>query len=309
MGHAFQKYLKGNKEPVVFLGRTDCDLTNTLLIKKILSKLQPRVIINVAAYTAVDNAENINEQKLAFTINAIAPKIMAEYISKVPGGIFIHYSTDYVFADTKKTAYFEADTPGPINQLCVYGQTKLVGEQKIQEVFKFPNNSKFINDELNKFKAPKFFIFRTSWVYGNGSNFISSILRLSTERDLLKVVADQFGTPTSANWLAEVGVDFLNSNAESGIYNAVPDGEVSWYELAVFAIELATRYGQGIKIKPENIFPILSSEYLSNAKRPKNSRLNNNKIKAMLVNIRCNSKYPVWQDQVEAYIIDFVKNL
>ncbi len=263
----------------------------------------------MAAYTAVDNAENINERKLAFAINAIAPETMAQYISKVPNGIFIHYSTDYVFSDTKQTGYFETDIAGPINKLCVYGQTKLVGEQKIQEVFKYSHNSQFTNDGLNKFKLPKFFILRTSWVYGDGGNFISNILRLSTERNELKVVADQFGAPTSANWLAEVGVDFLNSSAESGIYHVVPDGEISWHELAVFVIESATRYSQGIKINSQNILAIPSSAYPGNAKRPHNSRLNNHKLKAMLLKIGSTRQYPHWQDQVQAYIKDYLKNL
>jgi dTDP-4-dehydrorhamnose reductase len=115
--------LKDLKVPAVFLGRTDCDLTSESSIVELLNRYQPQVIINAAAYTAVDNAENLGEREIAFAINAKAPAVMARYIANVAHGILVHYSTDYVFADTKQDAYFETDPVGPVEDLNVYGQS------------------------------------------------------------------------------------------------------------------------------------------------------------------------------------------
>jgi len=143
---------------------------------------------------------------------------------------------------------------------------------------------------------------RTSWVYGDGGNFIRTMLRLASERDQLKVVADQVGAPTSAQWLAEVGVQMAGSRLESGIYHAVPDGEVSWHGLAVFAIETAASHGEGIEIKSENIMPIPATDYPVPAARPYNSRLCNQKLKKALSEMAFTGQYPHWRDQVEKYV-------
>jgi len=129
VGRALQVFLKDLKVPLVFLGRSDCDLSNELSIKEVLNRYQPQVIINAAAYTEVDNAESNRE--LAFAINAKAPRVMAQHISNVTNGIFVHYSTDYVFADAKQSAYSETDVVGPIELLCIYGQSKLSCELAI----------------------------------------------------------------------------------------------------------------------------------------------------------------------------------
>jgi len=246
VGSALQVCLKDLKTPVVFLGRSDCDLSNEPSIREVLNRYQPQVIINAAAYTAVDKAENADQRELAFAINAIAPKIMAQYAAGVAHGIFVHYSTDYVFADTKATSYTETDKVGPIDQLCVYGQSKLAGEQAIEEAFNWAHDS---GHETYADRFSRYFILRTSWVYGDGGNFIRTMLRLASEQDQLKVVADQVGVPSSAGWLAEVGIQMAGSRVESGIYHAVPDGEASWHGLAVFAIETAAGYDEGIEIK------------------------------------------------------------
>jgi dTDP-4-dehydrorhamnose reductase len=265
------------------------------------------VIINAAAYTAVDKAEGEDQRELAFAINAMAPKIMAQYAARVAHGILVHYSTDYVFADTKTTAYLETDTVGPIGQLCIYGQSKLAGELAIKEVFDL-NATGNLSDGLDVSEAgqqssvSRYFILRTSWVYGDGGNFIRTMLRLAGERDQLKVVADQVGVPASAQWLAEVGVQMAGSRLESGIYHAVPDGEVSWHGLAVFAIETAASYGQGIEVKPENILPIPATDYPVPAARPYNSRLSNQKLKKALSEMVFTGQYPHWRDQVEKYV-------
>jgi dTDP-4-dehydrorhamnose reductase len=133
-------------------------------------------------------------------------------------------------------------------------RAKLAGEQSIEEVFNSAHNSGHAS-YADKFA--RYFILRTSWVYGDGGNFIRTMLRLAAERDQLKVVADQVGAPTSAQWLAEIGVQMAGSRVESGIYHAVPDGETSWHGLAVFAIETAASCGEGIEVRSENILPIL----------------------------------------------------
>ncbi len=303
VGRALQICLKDLQIPAVFLGRSDCDLTSESSMIEVLNRYQPQVIINAAAYTAVDKAES--ERELAFAINAKAPELMARYIANVAHGILVHYSTDYVFADTKKDAYLESDPVGPVDQLNVYGQSKLAGEKAIEEVFNLSEDSGHLSYQ-DKFS--RYFILRTSWVYGDGGNFIRTMLRLAGERDQLKVVADQVGVPTSAQWLAEVGVQIAGSRVESGIYHAVPDGETSWHGLAVFAIETAASAGEGIEVKSENIFPIPATDYPLPAKRPYNSRLNHERLKKALSEMAFTSQYPHWQEQVEAYVKNYVND-
>jgi dTDP-4-dehydrorhamnose reductase len=303
VGRALQACLKDLNVPAVFLGRTDCDLTSESSIIEVLNRYQPQLIINAAAYTAVDKAES--EQELAFAINAKAPAVMARYIGNVAHGILVHYSTDYVFADTKQDAYLESDLVGPVKNLNVYGQSKLAGEQAIEEVFNLVHDSRHAS-YADKFV--RYFILRTSWVYGDGGNFIRTMLRLAGERDELKVVADQVGVPTSAQWLAEIGVQMAGSRVESGIYHAVPDGETSWHDLAVFAIETAVSCGEGIEVRSENILPIPATDYPVPAKRPYNSRLSNAKLKKALSEMAFTGQYPDWQEQVEVYVKDYVSN-
>jgi dTDP-4-dehydrorhamnose reductase len=303
VGRALQIFLKNLKIPAIFLGRADCDLTNESAIFKILNLYQPQVIVNAAAYTAVDKAET--ERDLAFAINAKAPELMARYISNVGHGILVHYSTDYVFADTKDEAYEETDPVGPIACLNVYGQSKLAGEQAIEKVFNLANNSGH-SSYVDKFS--RYFILRASWVYGDGRNFISTILHLAGECDQLKVVANQVGAPTSAQWLAQVGVQIAGSEVELGIYHAVPDGETSWHGLAAFVIEAAASCGKSVEVRPENILPIPASDYPVAARRPYNSRLSNAKLKKALSAVAYTAQYPHWQKQVEAYVKEYVSS-
>jgi dTDP-4-dehydrorhamnose reductase len=301
VGRALQICLKDLNVPTVFLDRAECDLTSEPSIVEVLNRYQPQVIINAAAYTAVDKAET--ERNLAFAINAKAPELMARYIANVAHGILVHYSTDYVFADTKQDAYLESDAVGPVGHLNVYGQSKLAGEQAIEEVFNFARETSHASYE-NKFS--RYFILITSWVYGDGSNFIRTMLRLASERNQLKVVVDQVGAPTSAKWLAEVGVKIACSRVKSGIYHAVPDGETSWHGLAVFAIETAASCGEGIEVKSENILPIPATDYPVPARRPYNSRLSNTKLKKALSEMVFTNEYSHWQEQVEAYVKECV---
>ena len=305
VGRALEVCLKNLKVPAIFLGRADCDLTSELSIVELLNRFQPQVIINAAAYTAVDKAENLGEHEITFSINAKAPAVMARYIANVAHGILVHYSTDYVFADTKKDAYLETDPVGPVENLNIYGQSKLAGEQVIEEVFNLAHDSGHAN-YADKFA--RYFILRTSRVYGDGGNFIRTMLRLASERDQLKVVSDQVGVPTSAQWLAEIGVQMACSRVESGIYHAVPDGETSWHGLAVFAIETAASCGEGIEVRSEKILPIPASDYPVSARRPYNSRLSNARLKKALYEMTFAGQYPDWQEQVEAYVKEYVSN-
>jgi dTDP-4-dehydrorhamnose reductase len=294
VGKALQSSFRNLNKPAIFLGRADCDLSNESSILQVLNRYQPQVIINAAAYTDVDRAEC--EPELAFAINAKAPELMAHYIANVAHGILLHYSTDYVFAETKTEAYLESDVTGPASQLNVYGRSKLAGEQSIEEVFKSG-------------KGFRYFILRTSWVYGDGGNFIRTILRLARERDQLKVVADQVGVPTSAQWLAEIGIQMAGSRVDSGIYHAVPDGEISWHGLAVFVIETAALAGEDVEVNLENILPILATDYPLHARRPYNSRLNHQRLKKALSEMAFTGQYPHWQKQVEAYVKNYVSGL
>ncbi len=303
VGRALQVCLKDLKVPTVFLGRAECDLTSESSMVEVLNRYQPQVIINAAAYTAVDKAEAGRD--LAFAINAKAPELMARYIANVAHGILVHYSTDYVFADPKQDAYLETDPVGPIEHLNVYGQSKLAGEQAIEEVFNLAHDSGHAS-YVDKFS--RYFILRTSWVYGDGANFIRTMLRLASECDQLKVVGDQVGAPTSAQWLAEVGVQIAGSRVASGIYHAVPDGQTSWHGLAVFAIETAATCGEGIEVKSEKILPIPATDYPVPARRPYNSRLSNAKLKKALSEIAFTTEYPNWQEQVQAYVKEYVSN-
>jgi dTDP-4-dehydrorhamnose reductase len=297
VGRALQVCLNDLKVPVIFLGRSDCDLSNESSIRELLNRYQPQVIMNAAAYTAVDKAES--ERDLAFAINAKAPAVMAHYMANVAYGILVHYSTDYVFADTKQTAYLETDITGPAEQLSIYGQSKLAGEQAIEKAFNLAQDSEHFT-HADKFS--RYFILRTSWVYGDRDNFIKTMLRLAGERDQWKVVDDQMGAPTSAQWLAEVALQIAGSRVESGIYHTVPDGETSWHGLAVFAIENAGALGEDIEVKLESIMPIPATDYPLPAKRPYNSRLNNTKLKKALSERAFVCQYPDWREQVKAYV-------
>jgi len=281
VGKAFQEKL-ANHANVTFMGRDECDLTNADQIIAALQKYKPQIIINAAAYTAVDKAEtDINQAQL---VNTIAPSITAQYITNIPYGQLIHYSTDYVYDGTKPTPYDEKDETNP---LCQYGKSKLGGEQAIQDAFVSNVNN-----------TGKYFILRTSWVYGDGSNFIKTMLKLAAERDQLKVISDQYGVPSSAVWLADIALKLISSDAESGIYHAVPDGHTSWHGLATYAIKLAKDSGALLKVDPKDIQAIPATEYPLPAPRPYHSRMSNQKLKDALLL----SSLPNWEDQVSEYV-------
>ena len=278
LGKAFKVIFDAGKldklHRITYVGRAECDLSNAGAITALLDKLKSNLIINAAAYTAVDKAET--EVDLAYAINAKAPEVMAIY-AKQHGATFLHYSTDYVFDGSKKTPYVESDIRNPLG---IYGKSKAAGEEAIEKVF---NGNQESLTELNDTKRTgtkgQYAILRTSWVYGDGGNFIRTILRLAKERETLKVIADQYGVPTSATWLAEVSLalaldeHYHLRSFPSGIYHAVPLGETTWHALACNVVQAAIDAGAVLKLRPEAIEAIPATDYSLPAPRPMNSRM------------------------------------
>ena len=268
---------------VISLDRSECDLSCPESIPAIIQSIKPDVIVNAAAYTAVDKAEE--EELLATTVNSVSVGVIAEEAKKL-NALFVHYSTDYVFDGLKSTPYTEDDKTNPVN---AYGRSKLAGEKAIQA------------------SGCHYFIYRTSWVFASrGSNFIKTMLRLAAERDELKVVSDQIGAPTSAELIADITafclyrVTLNDSLIEqvSGIYHLAPAGETSWHGLAKYAITKARDSDMKLRVTPDKIHPIATSEYPMPAKRPANSRLNCKKLcKAFTLVI------PRWQEGANRVIV------
>jgi dTDP-4-dehydrorhamnose reductase len=285
-----------NPSNIQYVGRAECDLTNEQKIKSLLNQFQPDLIINASAYTAVDKAET--EVEVAFAVNARAPEIMAQYAVK-NGATFLHYSTDYVFDGKKYGFYLENDLRNPLG---VYGKSKAAGEEAIAKAF---------TDHI----TGQYAIFRTSWVYGDGGNFIRTILRLAKDREELKVIEDQYGVPTSAEWLAKVSLDLAMDAQDtlrrfpSGIYHAVPAGETSWYGLASLAVQAASEAGASLKIVSTAIKPIPAVEYPLPAPRPMNSRMSSDKLRQVFVDLGDMSKLQQLNQPWDVGVQTYVRNL
>lgn len=233
------------------------DLSKPDQIYQTIVDIAPNVVVNASAYTAVDLAET--EQDMANLINHVAVGKIAEACAQIKA-LFVHYSTDYVFDGEGISIFNEADTLNPLN---VYGQTKALGEQAIQ------------NAQCN------YLIFRTSWVFAQkGKNFLKTMLYLSQQREELSIIDDQIGAPTSAELIADVSahaiVQTLRDQTKIGIYHLVASGETSWFEYANYIFEQAKNLGINLSIQQVN--PIPTAAYPTPAKRPHNSRLNNQKI-------------------------------
>jgi len=291
---------------IQYVGRADCDLASAEAITVLLNQVKPDLIINAAAYTAFDKAET--EIDLAFAINTKAPEIMAQY-AVANGASFLHYSTDYVFDGSKVGFYTEDD---PRNPLGIYGKSKAAGEQAIEDAF---SN---LPAQLQEQHEAQYAIFRTSWVYGDGGNFIRTILRLAKERESLNIISDQHGVPTSAEWLAQVSLDLaLREDGQirrfpSGVYHAVPSGQTTWHGLATLAVQTAGEAGASLKVKPGAIKPILAVEYPLPAPRPMNSRMASNRLQALWkgdadINQRTQLLEP-WDGLVKAYVHQLVRS-
>ena len=263
VGHALQKKLVHHQ--VVALNREQLDLSDADAIRRTVQAIRPNLIINPAAYTAVDKAES--EQDLAYAINAIAPQILAEEAAKINAAL-IHFSTDYVYDGTKTRDYVETDD---VNPLSTYGKSKLAGEAAIQAV------------------GLPHLILRTSWVYGAyGKNFLKTIIRLASERDNLRIVADQFGAPTSSESIADAVLALLTAwqpqnRHQTGIYHLSNQGKTSWHG---FSCEIVREYNRltksigraPLKTSVEAVAAITTADYPTPAARPANSTLINHKL-------------------------------
>ena len=246
---------------LISMGRSECDLADPERLRAVISEVKPAVIVNAAAYTAVDKAESESERALA--VNGIAPGILADEAKKRDAWL-LHYSTDYVFDGNKSDAYSEEDETQPLS---VYGATKLAGEQAIRQ------------------SGCRHLIFRTSWVFAaRGGNFAKTMLRLAQERDALKVVGDQFGAPTSAELIADISAfclrDALRPDGDSlqGLYHLAAAGETSWHGYAQFVLSRAAQSGVVLKCPPERVVSIPATDYPLPARRPANSRLSTSKL-------------------------------
>ncbi|MTJ11529.1 dTDP-4-dehydrorhamnose reductase [Anabaena sp. UHCC 0187] len=259
VGTELQNTLSSNYK-VIAVARPQIDLTQADNLRQIIRETQPEIIINAAAYTAVDKAES--EPKIAHIINAIAPQIIAEESQEL-GSFLIHLSTDYVFNGNNNYPYRETDITNPLS---VYGQTKLAGEIAIQKT------------------CPQYIILRTAWVYGTygKSNFVKTMLRLGKERPEVRVVADQIGSPT---WAKDIALTISQIIPQltletAGIYHYTNSGVASWYDFAIAIFEEAEKLDFPLKIA--NIIPITTPEYPTPAKRPAYSVLACEKISKIL---------------------------
>lgn len=273
VGHALQN--RGTPaDELTVATRRECDLTDAVSVRVLVRRVRPDVIVNAAAYTAVDKAENDRES--CFAVNAVAPAAMAAEAAAL-GARLVHYSTDYVFDGTKTdgtkaTPYTEEDATGPRN---VYGASKLQGERGIAEA------------------GGEFLILRTSWVYGNhGKNFLKTMLRLRTERPEIRIVADQHGAPTSADAIAEATLRILEyagaGKWRSGLYHMTAGGVTTWYG---FAKAIFARAGA----PTPSLVAIETAEYPTPAVRPANSLLSNEKFAAHF-----GFRLPEWEQQLDA---------
>ena len=268
---------------VTAYSKKDLDVTDRSSLNESFSKVYDDIVINTSAYTNVDAAED--DFDLAKNINSDAVEYIAINSEKRQAHLF-HYSTDYVFNGTKKSPYIEKDQTQPIN---LYGTSKLLGEEKIHEVMS------------------KYYIFRTSWVYGSyGKNFAKTMLNLMMEKEEIRVVDDQVGVPTSTSMLAEITESFIDkiidgNPPEYGIYNVVPDGEASWYDFSTHIFNYLKENFPD-KCKTKIIQRVNSNEFKSRAKRPKNSVLSNSKLK-----LKTKIKLYNWQKYLNAFLDNYFK--
>ncbi|MDF3886553.1 dTDP-4-dehydrorhamnose reductase [Cupriavidus basilensis] len=249
---------------VIALDRASCDLSRPDALRQLVRQYRPDVIVNPAAYTAVDKAET--DAETAFAVNGIAAGLLAEE-AKALGSLLVHYSTDYVFDGRKAGPYVESDA---VNPQSVYGKSKLAGEQAIAT------------------SGASALVLRTCWVAGaHGGNFAKTMLKLGRERDSLRVIVDQFGAPTTAALIADVTAQivarhWLEGDRDAfaaGIYHLAAGGETTWHAYATEVLRYAASLGVALKVDPASIVPIPATEYPLPAPRPANSRLDTCKLR------------------------------
>lgn len=280
LGHELVTLLENTKQDYTALNRQQLDLTKPDKIKQIIQDNKPSLIINCAAYTAVDKAEQ--EKELAMKVNAQAPAAIAQ-ISQEIGSSLIHISTDYVFDGCNNIPYTEEAATNPAS---IYGQSKLKGEQAV---------AKYCDQHI---------IIRTAWVYGSygKGNFVKTMIRLGMEKETLRVVCDQIGSPTWTQNLAQaiLSISSKITSETAGIYHYTNSGVCSWYDLAVATLEGAKQLGFSIKTK--NIEPISSKEYPTPAKRPHYSVLSSQKISHLL-----ETYPPHWQKSLHKMLGEYAQ--
>ncbi len=284
LGHELATALQALGE-VKALTRTEADLSQPEALRATLAHIMhsfvPTVMVNAAAYTAVDKAES--EPQVAHTVNAASVAVLGE-LAQTCGAMVLHYSTDYVFDGSGTQPWQETDTPHPLS---VYGQSKWAGEQALAQA------------------CAKHVVLRTSWVVGtHGGNFLKTMLRLAAERDSLRVVADQVGVPTSTALLGQVTVEIVQAlqSADArdprwGVYHLAAGGETTWHAYAQYVMAGAQARGAVLKAMPETVLPITTAEYPLPAPRPLNSRLNTHKAQQTF-----GLELPQWQRGVDGIL-------
>ena len=259
LGWELQRALAPLGELIALDRAQGADLNDPDALNQTVRQHAPQVIVNAAAYTAVDKAEN--DAEACARVNAQAPARLAALAQDL-GALLVHYSTDYVFDGSGDTPRTEDAATGPLS---VYGRTKMEGERAIAS------------------SGCHHLILRTAWVYAaRGGNFAKTMLRLAGEREQLKVIADQIGAPTGADLLADLSAHMIRATQArpelSGLYHAVAAGETSWHGYAQHVIEFARARGTAIKVAPEQVLAIPTTDYPTPAKRPLNSRLSTAKL-------------------------------
>jgi dTDP-4-dehydrorhamnose reductase len=260
VGLEFQKSWTSGRQ-LFCMGREELDICDSVELRYRIRDIRPDFIVNASAYTAVDDAEN-NETS-AVSVNASALSVMGEEARTINATVF-HYSTDYVFGGEGDQAYSETDGPSPIN---AYGRSKLAGELALAN------------------SGARHIILRTSWIFSShGKNFVKTILKLAQEREELRVVSDQYGAPTSAKLIACTTMELIAASnpIPSGVYHLAAAGVTTWYGFACAILDDAGRKGWPLKVKSGDIIPISSSDYVTAAKRPLNSRLSTRKLGKVL---------------------------
>ena len=251
------------------------DMTNLEGLAETVRVFRPDVVVNAAAYTAVDKAET--DQQTADLVNALAPEVLARSCEAI-GADLVHFSTDYVFDGTGQKPWVESDATGPVN---VYGHSKLAGEQGIAK------------------QGAKHVIFRTSWVYGTqGGNFAKTMLRLAQEREKMAVINDQFGAPTGAALLADItALSLQQAQPLSGIYHLAAAGETTWHAYAEYVLQTAKLLKPDLHYTAKEVAAVPTSAFPTPAARPLNSRLDCSKLENAL-----QLKLPAWQTGVDAML-------
>jgi dTDP-4-dehydrorhamnose reductase len=260
------------------------DLRDPSAVTRTLREFRPDVIVNAAAYTAVDKAES--ERDAAYSINSVAPGLLAEEGRTLGNDVLlVHYSTDYVFDGSGATPWQEESPTGPLN---VYGASKLAGEQAVRT------------------SGCRHLILRTSWLYASrGQNFARTMLRLAGDKDLLTVIDDQWGAPTGADLVADVSAHAIRATRadpdKAGTYHVVAAGETSWHEYAQRVIATARAAGLPVRVRAENVRAVPTSTYVTPARRPLNSRLATAKLESAF-----GLRMPDWRQGVDRMLTEIM---